>query len=69
MAYQIAKIKYCCVIGSAGSQEKVKWLFDQAKIHYAFNYKETGKNNISDELRKFCPDGIDIYFYNVEESI
>lgn len=30
MACQIAKIKGCSVIGSAGSHEKVKWLLDQA---------------------------------------
>jgi threonine dehydrogenase-like Zn-dependent dehydrogenase len=30
------------------------------------NYKELGEsNNISSELRKSCPDGIDIYFDNV----
>src|SRR2546423_3721619 len=67
---QIAKIKGCRVVGSAGSQEKVKWLLDQAGIDYAFNYKELGEsnnnnNNISSELRKSCPDGIDIYFDNV----
>ena len=65
VACQIAKVKGCRVIGSAGSQEKVKWLLDQARIDYAFNYKEVGENNISAELRKFCPDGIDIYFDNV----
>ena len=64
---QIAKIKGCRVVGSAGSQEKVKWLLDQAGIDYAFNYKELAENNnnISSELRKSCPDGIDIYFDNV----
>ena len=68
VACQIAKIKGCRVVGSAGSQEKVKWLLDQAKIDYAFNYKELGEsnnNNISSELRKSCPNGIDIYFDNV----
>ena len=69
VACQIAKIKGCRVVGSAGSQEKVKWLLDQAKIDYAFNYKELGEsnnnNNISSELTKSCPNGIDIYFDNV----
>ena len=60
---QIAKTKGCHVIGSAGSEEKVKWLIDQAGIDYAFNYKEV--NDISDYLRKVCPDKIDIYFDNV----
>ena len=66
VACQIAKIKGCRVVGSAGSQEKVKWLLDQTRIDYAFNYKELAEsNNISSELRKSCPDGIDIYFDNV----
>jgi NADPH-dependent curcumin reductase CurA len=71
VACQIAKIKGYRVIGSVGSQEKVNWLLDKAGIDYAFNYKEIGgggvreENNISSELRKSCPDGIDIYFDNV----
>jgi NADPH-dependent curcumin reductase CurA len=65
VACQIAKIKGFRVVGSAGSQEKVKWLLDQAVIDYAFNYKEVGENNVSSELRKACPNGIDIYFDNV----
>jgi NADPH-dependent curcumin reductase CurA len=65
VACQIAKIKGCHVIGSTGSQEKVKWLLDQARIDHAFNYKDVGENNISCELQKSCPDGIDVYFDNV----
>jgi NADPH-dependent curcumin reductase CurA len=63
---QIAKIKGCHVMGSAGSEEKVEWLLDKAKIDYAFNYKNIGENNnISSELKKSCPEGIDLYFDNV----
>jgi NADPH-dependent curcumin reductase CurA len=66
VAAQIAKIKGCHVVGSAGSEEKVEWLLDEAKIDYAFNYKNTGENNnISSELKKACPEGIDLYFDNV----
>ena len=65
VACQIAMIKGCRVIGSVGSQEKVKWLLDQVRIDHAFNYKEVGENNISAELGKSCPNGIDIYFDNV----
>jgi NADPH-dependent curcumin reductase CurA len=60
---QIAKINGCHVIGSAGSEEKVKWLIDEGGIDYAFNYKQM--NDISVELLKICPNGIDIYFDNV----
>lgn len=62
---QIAKIKGCRVIGSTGSQEKVSWLLKEANIDYAFNYNEIGEKNISSDLKRQCPDGIDIYFDNV----
>ena len=65
VACQIAKIMGCHVAGSAGSSKKVKWLVDEARIDYAFNYKEIGEDNISSELKSFCPDGIDVYFDNV----
>lgn len=65
VACQIAKIKGCHVVGSTSSLEKVRWLLDQARIDYAFNYKEVGEDNISSELRRVCPNGIDIYFDNV----
>ncbi|UCE41489.1 MAG: NADP-dependent oxidoreductase [Candidatus Aminicenantes bacterium] len=60
---QIAKIKGCRVIGSTGSDEKVAWLQEEAGIDVAFNYKTT--DNLLDELKKLCPDGIDVYFDNV----
>ncbi len=65
IACQIAKIKGCHVVGSAGSEEKVEWLLDEIKLDYAFNYKTVGENNISSELKKGCPEGIDLYFDNV----
>ena len=62
---QIAKAKGCYVIGSAGSKEKVSWLINDARIDYAFNYKEF-KDDISTELGKaYQSDGIDLYFDNV----
>jgi NADPH-dependent curcumin reductase CurA len=62
---QIAKAKGCYVIGSAGSNEKVTWLINDAGIDYAFNYKEL-KDDISTELGKaYQLDGIDLYFDNV----
>jgi NADPH-dependent curcumin reductase CurA len=51
---QIAKMKGCYVIGSAGSKEKVNWLMNNAGVDYAFNYKELREENISTELRKAC---------------
>jgi NADPH-dependent curcumin reductase CurA len=43
---QIAKMKGCYVIGSAGSKEKVNWLMNNAGVDYAFNYKELREENI-----------------------
>jgi NADPH-dependent curcumin reductase CurA len=66
LACQIAKIKGCHVVGSAGSEEKVEWLLDEVKTDYAFNYKTAGENNsLSLELKKGCPEGIDLCFDNV----
>jgi NADPH-dependent curcumin reductase CurA len=37
---QIAKLKGCRVVGSAGSDEKVSWLLNEAGVDAAFNYKK-----------------------------
>jgi NADPH-dependent curcumin reductase CurA len=60
---QIARIKGCRVIGSAGSKEKVAWLVNEAGIDGAFNYKEAG--DLVAAVGKHCPNGIDVYFENV----
>ncbi len=60
---QIAKIKGCRVVASAGSDQKVNWLLEKAGVDAAFNYKRV--DNLIDELKQHCPDGIDIYFENV----
>ena len=39
---QIAKIKGCRVVGSAGSDQKVDWLLNTIGIDGAFNYKKAG---------------------------
>lgn len=60
---QIAKIKGCRVIGSAGSPAKVHWLQEAAGVDAVLNYKEV--TSLSAELGKHCPHGIDVYFENV----
>jgi len=57
-AGQIARIKGCRVIGSAGSDEKVAWLRDELGFDQAFNYKSA---SLQEELAA----GIDVYFDNV----
>ena len=60
---QIAKIKNCYVAGTAGSDEKIDWLLNEAKIDAAFNYKEI--KNYNKKLQELFPDGIDVYYENV----
>ncbi len=50
---QIAKIKNCRVIASTGSQEKIDWLKDKARVDAAFNYHEV--DHVGAELAKLCP--------------
>ncbi len=60
---QIAKMKGCRVVGSVGSEQKVNWLIDKAKIDTAINYKTSIDFNAA--LSELCPDGIDVYYDNV----
>ena len=60
---QIAKIKGCRVVASAGTNEKVDWLLEKAKVDAAFNYKEVEKLRLT--LGEHCPQGISLYFENV----
>ncbi len=62
---QLAKIKGCHVVGSCGNDEKAKWLVDELGVDHAFNYRKIGLDNISEELSRVCPNGIDLYFDNV----
>ncbi|MFJ6831602.1 NADP-dependent oxidoreductase [Streptomyces sp. NPDC091209] len=50
------------VIGSAGSDEKVKLLVEEYGFDAAFNYKN---GPVSQQLREAAPDGVDVYFDNV----
>lgn len=59
---QIAKLKGCRVLGSAGDQDKVDLLTGELGFDYAFNYKE---GNLLNHLREGAPDGLDVYFDNV----
>ncbi|MEU6986161.1 NADP-dependent oxidoreductase [Streptomyces sp. NPDC046324] len=60
---QMAKLKGASrVIGSAGSDEKVKLLVEEYGFDAAFNYKN---GPVKDQLREAAPDGIDVYFDNV----
>jgi NADPH-dependent curcumin reductase CurA len=63
---QIAKAKGHHVAGSAGSDDKCKWLEDVAGIDKAINYKNhKTQSELEAAMREACPRGIDVYFENV----
>jgi NADPH-dependent curcumin reductase CurA len=62
LAGQIARIRGCRVLGSAGSSEKVAHLMDDLGFDYAFNYRD---GHLLQQLREGAPDGLDVYFDNV----
>ncbi len=59
---QIAKLKGCTVIGSAGSDSKCKFLTESCGFDYAINYKT---EDIDTKLKAYAPDGIHIFYDNV----
>jgi NADPH-dependent curcumin reductase CurA len=59
---QFAKLFGCYVVGCTGSQGKVE-LLKELGFDDAFNYKE--ENDLKSSLKRYFPNGIDIYFDNV----
>jgi NADPH-dependent curcumin reductase CurA len=66
VAGQIAKIKGCRVIGTAGSKEKCDWLVKEAHFDAAINHKT---EDIGARLSELCPNGIDVFFDNVGGTV
>ncbi|MDQ2960168.1 MAG: NADP-dependent oxidoreductase [Candidatus Dormibacteraeota bacterium] len=63
VAGQLAKLRGAAlVIGSAGSDEKVRHIIDDLGFDAAFNYRN---GTVHKQLRAAAPDGIDVYFDNV----
>ncbi|CAK8534361.1 unnamed protein product [Lathyrus sativus] len=60
---QYAKLSGCYVVGSAGSHKKVALLKETLGFDDAFNYKE--EKDLNSTLKRYFPDGIDMYFDNV----
>jgi len=63
---QLAKVKGCRVVASAGSKEKCDWLTNVAGVDVALNYKDY-KNaaELTKALAAAAPKGVDCYFENV----
>ncbi|KAK1753049.1 hypothetical protein QBC47DRAFT_51272 [Echria macrotheca] len=62
VAAQIAKIKGARVIGTAGSDEKVKWLKEELGLDVALNYKDP---DFKEKFKQATPNFIDVFFDNV----
>lgn len=63
---QLAKREGLKVIGSVGSDEKLKFITEQLGFDGGFNYK---KEKASEALERLAPNGIDIYFENVSSPL
>lgn len=62
LAGQLAKLRGCSVIGSAGSPEKVELLTKALGFDAAFNYRD---GDLHRQIMAAAPRGIDVYFDNV----
>jgi len=63
---QIAKIKGCRVVASAGSPTKTEWLHRVAGVEATIDYR--ANPDLDTSSAAVCPEGIDIYFDNVGGS-
>ncbi len=61
VACQLARLRNCRVIASAGSAAKIAFLKNQLKVDYAFNYRESAP---VEQLKIAAPDGLHVYFDN-----
>ena len=61
IAGQIAKIAGARVVGTAGSDEKCKWLTEELGFDVALNYKDP---DFKDKFKEATKDFIDVYFDN-----
>lgn len=63
---QIAKALGCRAVGIAGGPEKCAWVQKELGFDACLDYRDP---NYAKDLRKVCPNGVDIYFDNVGGSV
>ena len=63
---QLGKEYGCRVMGIAGGPEKCSFVKDELKFDHCIDYKA---ENLDEELKKACPNGVDIYFENVGGAV
>ena len=66
IAGQIAKIKGCRVVGTAGTDEKCAYVVNELGFDACINYR---REDLGAALKAACPAGIDIYFDNVGGAV
>jgi hypothetical protein len=66
VAGQIARIKGCRVVGTAGSTEKIAYLTEELGFDHAFDYHDA---DLRKGIREGAPDGVDVFFDNVGGDI
>jgi NADPH-dependent curcumin reductase CurA len=63
---QLAKIRGCRAVGIAGAPEKCRYVTDV----YAFDACVSHRSaDLAGDLKRACPDGIDVYFENVGGAV
>lgn len=62
LAGQIAKIRGARVLGTAGSEEKCRWVVNELGFDACINYKQ---EDVASRVKELCPKGVDIFFDNV----
>ena len=60
---QIGKLKGCMVVGTAGSDEKVKHIEEKFGFDKGINYRTS--TDLKNDIAEVCTDGVDVYFDNV----
>jgi NADPH-dependent curcumin reductase CurA len=59
---QLAKREGMVVIGSVGSNDKVRYIVDELGFDWGFNYKT---EDPAEALTRLAPEGLDVYYDNV----
>lgn len=62
---QIAKLKGCRVIGTAGAADKIAYVKDELGFDAAIDYKGKDMQALADAFAALAPNGIDVFFDNV----
>ncbi len=62
LVVQIGKLKGARVVGIAGGTEKCRRVVEVFGADACIDYKS---EDLSEKLKQFCPDGVDVYFDNV----